>query len=65
MRRIARIMGRIGAICLLGAVLWLAGAIATERALEAAMASLRRAGWQVEAGAMATSGFPAELDTEV
>ena len=63
MRRAARAIGWIGALGLAVAGLWLAGAVLTDRAIEAGFDQLRHDGWQVAAEAQGTGGGPSHLDT--
>ncbi len=65
MRRIARGIGWIGLAGLLAAGLWLVAAVATDRLLEAGIAELRRAGWEVDLSHLETNGFPGRLETEI
>ena len=64
MRRLARGMGWIGALALGLAAIWLAGAVVMGQAAEGGFAALRDGGWQIDAEAPQTRGFPLRLVTE-
>lgn len=65
MRRLIRAIGWIAALCVLASVVWLAGAFATNRAVEIVADELARNGWQVELADTATTGFPDRLETRI
>lgn len=63
MRWLRRAFGWGLALCVLASALWLAGSVATERAVRILVAQMERQGWQVELGETAIAGFPDRLET--
>lgn len=61
MRRLSRAIGWALTLCVLAALIWIAGRVATERAIQELVAEAGRQGWNIELSDVAIGGFPDRL----